>query len=358
MLKISQLHVAVVIFTRVLFSTCYDAENSLVCSVYCKGSLCDADTGRCTDGCVPGYNGQYCCPRDKYGPECDQRCSENCRWPRFCHSLNGRCDYGCADGFQGQFCDRKCDNGFFGPNCVIPCQVNCGSQGPLCHHVTGACNFYSECARGTYGPGCSMACSTRCGGQDNLCDPRTGHCINGCDAGFTGNQCNLSLSQQAASEESSGPNIGALVGGIIAAVVVVAVLAVVAVIIWRKRQAARRDCRLSHSENSQPHIPEPTVGKERQEEPSACRNDRPHQYYNTPIPSTDPREGRAGPAGSDHCGYPLDCLKDSSVYDTPADSLDQTECPYQVISEAEQAPPGNANDYDAGYYISLDGGHI
>ncbi|XP_048249107.1 multiple epidermal growth factor-like domains protein 10 [Haliotis rufescens] len=55
---------------------------------------CHKETGRCSEGCVPGW----------FDDLCDKACSKNCKGGA-CNYQNGICTNGCSGDYKGQFCN-------------------------------------------------------------------------------------------------------------------------------------------------------------------------------------------------------------------------------------------------------------
>ncbi|XP_067653872.1 uncharacterized protein [Haliotis asinina] len=55
---------------------------------------CQKDTGRCSEGCVPGW----------FEDLCDRACSTNCL-RKVCNRQNGICTFGCSGNYIGDFCN-------------------------------------------------------------------------------------------------------------------------------------------------------------------------------------------------------------------------------------------------------------
>ncbi|KAK7502628.1 hypothetical protein BaRGS_00006203 [Batillaria attramentaria] len=89
----------------------YGSDCSQECPLTCKNSVCERDTGDCTQGCVAGYNGTNCsteCPDGFHGPNCQVSCSSNCK-NGTCNPKSGICLHGCEDGFWGSDCSLGVD---------------------------------------------------------------------------------------------------------------------------------------------------------------------------------------------------------------------------------------------------------
>ncbi|XP_067659847.1 histone-lysine N-methyltransferase EHMT1-like [Haliotis asinina] len=71
------------------------------CSQYCASEVdenvhCERSSGRCSEGCVPGW----------YGHQCIQPCSSNCN-NRTCNQQTGHCTLGCIDNYSGYHCEKE-----------------------------------------------------------------------------------------------------------------------------------------------------------------------------------------------------------------------------------------------------------
>eukprot|EP00794_Sanderia_malayensis_P000324 gene324-956_t len=142
---------------------------------------------KCT--CQPGFTGKLCqlrCPKDKYGPGCNQTCY--CPGRSQCHAVTGKCS--CERGYTGILCNEVCPKGLFGMNCSDMCEC---SSIAICDHVTGSCycpfGYYGDncdipCPAGFYGVNCSLPC--RCA-KHSKCIKQNGTCA--CPDGWTGEFC-------------------------------------------------------------------------------------------------------------------------------------------------------------------------
>ncbi|XP_067669982.1 multiple epidermal growth factor-like domains protein 6 [Haliotis asinina] len=212
--------------------TCQD-----VCNRRCRYHTCELvpDKGieRCTDGCIPGFqgltchrpcdthhtgctrcpggcDGEYCqvsgvcfsgCRDSYYGAGC-KACSSRCK---SCNRITGTCEL-CHPPYSGAECGHSCENcvggcesgctqgcrhGFYGDDCKEACSDTCRpnpslaadglcpdreSCPPECHSQSGEC--FHGCVDGWYGPQCSRRCSSNC--QHQRCN-RSGACAAGCE---------------------------------------------------------------------------------------------------------------------------------------------------------------------------------
>ncbi|GFN73510.1 multiple epidermal growth factor-like domains 10 [Plakobranchus ocellatus] len=89
-----------------------------------------------------------------------------------------------------------CPVGYYGPACRYLCSNKCLSM--ECHNITGACldgcqagytgeNCQNVCRDGYYGDNCTQTCATTC--PNNKCDHVTGSCLEECPPGTTGHNC-------------------------------------------------------------------------------------------------------------------------------------------------------------------------
>ncbi|GFS06330.1 multiple epidermal growth factor-like domains 10 [Elysia marginata] len=88
------------------------------------------------------------------------------------------------------FAIHKCNNGSYGTNCSRPCSHHCQGSGipQTCDHVTGAC--LQECQDGRVGEQCQYdKCSENCNGGSSMCSHPWGTCSLGCKPGYLGLHC-------------------------------------------------------------------------------------------------------------------------------------------------------------------------
>ncbi|KAL4232925.1 hypothetical protein ACF0H5_007612 [Mactra antiquata] len=124
---------------------------NLKCSEICENAFCNDKTGHC-NGCVKGIWGPQCnitcpehclnhicgvnngsclngCENDRYGTECELKCSNTCKLSEdgsgSCDSYNGTCLHGYQDGYYGSKCEERCS-------------VDC-LEVKSCDQFTGAC---------------------------------------------------------------------------------------------------------------------------------------------------------------------------------------------------------------------------
>ncbi|XP_071085977.1 scavenger receptor class F member 1-like [Haliotis cracherodii] len=222
-----------------------------MCSRRCRYHTCelhlDRGIARCTDGCIPGFqgsncqrpcythqvdctrcpggcDGEYCqmggtcfsgCSDSYYGAGC-RTCSSRCK---SCNRITGTCEecqppYSgldcrsscehCVDGCESG-CQQGCRQGFYGDDCTEACSDNCRANPSLstdeqcpegdsctleCHSQTGEC--VHGCVDGWYGPKCSRRCNSNC--KHQRCN-HAGACIEGCAPGHVRSDCEPCLEQ-------------------------------------------------------------------------------------------------------------------------------------------------------------------
>ncbi|XP_062589901.1 multiple epidermal growth factor-like domains protein 10 isoform X3 [Saccostrea cucullata] len=192
----------------------YGVGCSSACNAYCEHCY---DEYNCTQ-CLPGYYGRNCsfscsyqncyctlqknclsCNPGFYGKHCQNSCPPNCLTCNafdYCTSCRGgwsgricQCNVNCKDesGDNGK-CVNGCKGSFYGDYCNASCPVeNCQK----CDQKSGNC---TRCSDGRYGIKCGLYCSKNCVGK--LCDIEGG-CLQGCEEGFTGGNCGITLSTYA-----------------------------------------------------------------------------------------------------------------------------------------------------------------
>ncbi|KAK7493646.1 hypothetical protein BaRGS_00015158, partial [Batillaria attramentaria] len=221
---------------------------------------CRQNDGRCTAGCISGWR----------GPNCTLHCAMNCEGG--CDQDNGECN-DCKMGLHGNLCDKNCsdkcapsDNGIItcrqddgrcttacisgwrGPQCTLPCAMNCDGG---CDQDNGVCD---ECKSGYYyGVGSCEECGYCLPGDDAMRHdgPRTVPChvdsvlvmghVTGQLASVLKDVWGDLKGTTARSDSSSGVDGGAIAGGVVAAIVVIAAAALGAVFFIRRRRLLAKD---------------------------------------------------------------------------------------------------------------------
>ncbi|XP_041357583.1 multiple epidermal growth factor-like domains protein 6 [Gigantopelta aegis] len=174
---------------------------------------CPTDTGKCTGGCQPGWEGEDCsqeCEASvKYGPNCTKYCYHRQCDPKHnssCPAATGKCTGECQPGWKGEDCMQACqENEQYGPGCKKNCtQRQCASSTQSCNIYTGDCDTggcksgwkgddcTQECEAGVeYGSNCSRSCADRhCDSQNKpVCLSTTGTCPGECQPGWKGDDC-------------------------------------------------------------------------------------------------------------------------------------------------------------------------
>lgn len=235
----------------------YGSVCHLQCAEGCKGSLCEKDTGFCTEGCQKGFTmtAGTCtnCPKNCINCLSMDICS-SCKlgfWGDACQfdcigcSTDGcgvdlNCTDGCRDGyfaetlkqvndaFECLVCPERCETcrnsencllckpGFWGDHCSQTCNNNCKIS--KCYKSDGQC--IEGCQTGFFGTMCSQKCSSRCetcddGERCKVCAPgrygvmcehkcssncfrykchrENGTCMFGCSVGFSGETCDKGI---------------------------------------------------------------------------------------------------------------------------------------------------------------------
>eukprot|EP00057_Strongylocentrotus_purpuratus_P016433 XP_011670907.1 PREDICTED: uncharacterized protein LOC100892266 [Strongylocentrotus purpuratus] len=145
------------------------------------------------------------CPAGKWGPpECYGIC-DKCYNGGVCDDKSGLCI--CPNNFKGTNCLEICRNdggNRFGLNCEFQCSFRSSDPATQCHGLlfclpdpygcscdVGAHGLACStlCALGKYGPGCSQTC--HCAGGGSSCNIYSGICTGGCQAGWSGDNCQI-----------------------------------------------------------------------------------------------------------------------------------------------------------------------
>ena len=175
----------------------YMNEGCRNCSENCIGgrNTCERNTGRCRNGCKPGFTGK----------RCDLLCG-HCK-DLSCY-INGTCVNGCETGWYTKFCTQQypehcadgemfkrngtcgdCQAYSYGAICDKKCSVNCRPSNyngyVYCDKYTGKCD--AGCLSGFYGDSCTLSCSKKC--NYGNCHVETGKCTHGCEFMYFGEYC-------------------------------------------------------------------------------------------------------------------------------------------------------------------------
>ena len=210
-------------------SICKDSDCTM-CSEVCPDGLylsslgqcinCPNNCRKCTDTavcteCQVGFMGTICqdriCAFNEYFKEYDDnnRCV-NC--PTNCHSCTDSLNcITCKDGYFGNLCQHNCTG------CIDTCEAKTGCTGQCtsgffkpvstthnifpnanvqfcekCPNDCKSCISSSECdkcAEGSWGMMCEQFCNSGC--SQNKCEDKSGRCLMGCNAGWSGEKCNI-----------------------------------------------------------------------------------------------------------------------------------------------------------------------
>ncbi|XP_041357738.1 uncharacterized protein LOC121374699 [Gigantopelta aegis] len=76
------------------------------------------------------------CPNDTYGMQCEFSCG-HCVRSSVCDRESGICSEGCSSGWNGLLCNIACDNGTYGQDCHSKCG-HC-LNGLVCNRESGFC---------------------------------------------------------------------------------------------------------------------------------------------------------------------------------------------------------------------------
>ncbi|KAK7481914.1 hypothetical protein BaRGS_00026822, partial [Batillaria attramentaria] len=209
------------------------------CSEGCAAD-CDDMSGHCD--CKPGWqHSDKCenkCEEGTYGHDCNMTCG-HCAESSACERDTGRCTQGCVDGFEGDNC-HGCEAGTYGPSCQGKCSEGCASD---CDDMSGHCDCKpgwqhsdkceTKCHSRTYGHNCNMTCGY-CAGS-SVCEQDTGHCTQGCADGFWGDNCH-----DVAPMSSGGLETWHIVTIVFAGLTIIALTSVATFCVtrWRERKAS------------------------------------------------------------------------------------------------------------------------
>ena len=130
------------------------------CPTGCYGGSCNQHYGFCSNGCISGRKGPFCCTSGYTGEDCNTKCLQNCL-----ECISSVTCYVCSFGFYGEKCTQ------------------CPKQ---CHQCTSGSNC-SVCRVGYFGTTCTEQCPPRC--NVNYCGKVSGHCLSGCFEGPNGVYC-------------------------------------------------------------------------------------------------------------------------------------------------------------------------
>lgn len=158
------------------------------CSSTCKNNACEESTAQCLEGCVEGWTDLLCnVPKDGTKiptTECEGSCLT-------CNSATKQCS-SCIAGMWGKNCHQKCPSECNGCDqqtgqCMVVCSKYCNKNANSlsCHNITGAC--LQGCEDGWYGDQCQNRCSPNC--VEGVCERTFGHCVKGCAPGWKGSTC-------------------------------------------------------------------------------------------------------------------------------------------------------------------------
>lgn len=169
--------------------------------------------------------GENSCRDKLYGPNCSLPCSINCKGrSQKCDFRNGTCLDGCEPGYSRPTCNALCPTNTFGPDCTRNCSSTCTGLARKCDPRNGTCLYgcspgympprcHAECSGGTYGQNCSLTCDPKCGG----CDPITGKCLDVCTEGSVQPECNTLFKKFGKSTYTLGAVLAAIVFVVFAA---------------------------------------------------------------------------------------------------------------------------------------------
>ncbi|XP_064476698.1 receptor-type tyrosine-protein phosphatase T-like [Ornithodoros turicata] len=144
---------------RVIVRMCRANKYGPLCESTCpgckNGGICHDIIGRCI--CPPGFKGELCeepCGDDKYGQQCQKRCSDTnpdpesktCSGIMICLPDPYGCS--CGTGFKGFFCNETCSEHKYGADCKQKRVCYCKNNG-TCNVFTGTCvDDNQECLHG------------------------------------------------------------------------------------------------------------------------------------------------------------------------------------------------------------------
>ncbi|XP_052763973.1 multiple epidermal growth factor-like domains protein 10 isoform X2 [Mya arenaria] len=134
--------------------------NCISCNSNCKDDKCNAETGKCINGCAVSY----------WGDQCNLKCNSNCA---SCQQDAGIC----------YSCNNHTVHGLY---CSEPCVSACFER--QCEQRTGHCLL--GCNGDFFGNMCQTSCPEHCQhtGTKAICN-NEGDCLNGCIHDFEGRHC-------------------------------------------------------------------------------------------------------------------------------------------------------------------------
>ena len=141
----------------------------------------------CPTNCVACDNPNNCikCVTGFTGTTCNQTCPAGCETLTGCDIDSGEC-FGCNDGGK----------------CGFACEEDCLLKYYGCKSCSQSCGDCLECEEGLCGNHCQNICE---GCLFFQCDTN-GLCESGCAAGYSGNYCNITCSEQCRSDQICGIN--------------------------------------------------------------------------------------------------------------------------------------------------------
>ncbi|CAC5400983.1 MEGF10_11 [Mytilus coruscus] len=120
------------------------------------------------------------CQDGFYGEDCNLPCNINCK--SGCYLFDGSCIGGCLGNFNGEMCQFLCSS-----NCRLGCFSGSTCISGECHAGYTGAECTTECSSGTHGSNCESNCSLGC--LDGNCNVLDGSC--NCKSGYNGTQCEI-----------------------------------------------------------------------------------------------------------------------------------------------------------------------